>query len=191
MITSHNSTKSYKVGTLHQPQILLKMNLLTLEKLLKEAPHHNSKRKHFFRGLTPQQFKTLKELKHSQDFIILPTDKNLGPAILNRKDYITQVLSEHFLTNSYQNLPAESANQRMTDTKQLLKNLFYTYKNQLSQPEITYFERSFKVLHHTPIFYGMPKIHKNPMLLHPVVSCINSFSSVFSNWLDFRMKELL
>jgi hypothetical protein len=103
--------------------------LTTFEKLLKEALHHNSKRKHFFRGLTPQQLKTLKELKNSQDFIILPMDKNLRPAILNRKDYITQVLSEHFLTNSYQNLPAESANHRITETKQLLKNMFYTHKN--------------------------------------------------------------
>jgi hypothetical protein len=165
--------------------------LTNFEKLLKEALHHNSKRKHLFRGLTPLQFKTLKELKNSQDFIILPTDKNLGPAILNRKDYITQVLSEHLLTNSYQNLPAELANHRITETKQLLKTLFYTHKNQLSQPEITYFERSFKARHRTPIFYGMPKIHKNPMSLRPVVSCVNSFSSVFSNWLDFRMKELL
>jgi hypothetical protein len=29
------------------------------------------------------------------------------------------------------------------------------------------------------------------MTAHPVVSCINSFSSIFSSWLDFKMKELL
>jgi len=37
----------------------------------------------------------------------------------------------------------------------------------------------------------MPKVHKTPMTLHPVVSCINSFLSIFSNWLDFKMKDLL
>ena len=41
------------------------------------------------------------------------------------------------------------------------------------------------------IFYGLPKVHKIPVLLRPVVSSINSFSSIFSNWLDFCMKELL
>jgi hypothetical protein len=37
----------------------------------------------------------------------------------------------------------------------------------------------------------MPKVQKDPMKLHPVVSCINSFSSIFSNWLDYRMKGLI
>jgi len=72
-----------------------------------------------------------------------------------------------------------------------LTNIFNTHKHQLSQAEITYFTRSFKLHHRIPIFYGMPKVHKNPMALCPVVSCINSFSSIFSNWLDFKMKDLL
>jgi len=37
----------------------------------------------------------------------------------------------------------------------------------------------------------MPKVHKNPMVLCLVVSCINSFSSIFSNWLDLKRKDLL
>jgi hypothetical protein len=37
----------------------------------------------------------------------------------------------------------------------------------------------------------MPKVHKNPVQLRPVVSCINSFPYFFSTWLDFWMKELL
>jgi hypothetical protein len=63
-------------------------------KLLKEALYHNSNRKHFFRGLTPLQYKTLQKLKEAKEYIILPTDKNIGPAILNRDNYIKQVLSE-------------------------------------------------------------------------------------------------
>jgi hypothetical protein len=37
----------------------------------------------------------------------------------------------------------------------------------------------------------MPKVHKNPIQLRPVVSCVNSFPSIFSTLLDFKMKELL
>ena len=37
----------------------------------------------------------------------------------------------------------------------------------------------------------MPKVHKTPLKLRPVISCINSYSSIFSTWLDFKMKELL
>jgi len=54
-----------------------------------------------------------------------------------------------------------------------------------------YFQRSFKIKHRRPIFYGLPKVHKDPISLRPVVSSVNSLLSVFSNWLDFKMKQLL
>jgi len=63
--------------------------------------------------------------------------------------------------------------------------------NSLTKSEATYFQRSMNLTYRLPIFYGLPKVHKTPVLLRPVVSSINSFSSIFSNWLDFCMKELL
>jgi hypothetical protein len=39
------------------------------------------------------------------------------------------------------------------------------------------------------MFYGLPKVHKHPTTLRPVVSSVNSFISVY--WLDFKRKELL
>jgi len=110
---------------------------------------------------------------------------------MNRDLYIEQVLREHLTTPSYLQLTSENALTEINNTKQLLLNAFNTHKNLLSQPGITYFTRSFKENHCVPIFYGMPKVHKNPMKLQPVVSCINSLPSIFSTWLDFKMKELL
>jgi hypothetical protein len=110
---------------------------------------------------------------------------------MNRGLYIKQVLREHFTTPTYLHLTSEIALSEVNNTKQLLLNALHTHKNLLSQPEITYFTRSFKENHHVPIFYGMPKVHKNPIKLRLVVSCINSFPSIFSTWLDFKMKELL
>jgi hypothetical protein len=121
----------------------------------------------------------------------MPTDKNLGPAIMNHEDYIKLCLSHHLLTPHYTQLDKAVALNRIASTKNLLIELFNTHKIHLSQPEITYFTRSFKTHHRIPIFYGMPKVHKNPLTVRLVVSCINSFSSIFSNWLDFKMKELL
>jgi hypothetical protein len=117
-------------------------------------------------------------------------DKNLGLAVMNRDLYIEQVLREHLTTPTYLQLTSENALFEINNTKQLLLNAFHTQKNLLSQPKITYFTRSFKENHRVPIFYGMPKVHKNPMNLRPVESCINSFPSIFSTWLDFKMKEL-
>jgi hypothetical protein len=125
-------------------------------------------------------------MKKSTDFVVMPTDKNLGPAIMNWNEYITQNLTEHLLTNNYQQLSTTEAK-----TKQLLKDIYSIHKKSLSQSEQNFFDRSFKIHHRTPIFYRMPKVHKTPLAFRPVISCINSFNSIFSTWLDFKMKQLL
>jgi len=142
-------------------------------------------------SLTALQKTTIRELKHSDEFIILPTDKNLGPSIMNRDAYITQVFQEHLLTTSYTQLSEHVAIQRLTNTQQLLIDNFESHRHELSQQEIEYITRSFQGHHRTPIFYGTPKVHKIPMKLWPVVSCVNSFNSIFSTWLDYKMKTLL
>jgi hypothetical protein len=45
--------------------------------------------------------------------------------------------------------------------------------------------------HRLPVFYGLPKVHKDPVSLRPVVSNTNSFLAIFSIWLDHKMKSLL
>jgi len=165
--------------------------LVQFEKQIKEASYKNHYQTHSYTSLTPLQTTTLHTLKSSKDFIIMPTDKNLGPAIMNYNDYVKQVLVEHLTTPSYQLLQAHIAKSRLLHTKNLLMTTFNSHKHLLSHAEITYFERSFKGSHRTPIFYGMPKVHKTPLKLRPVVSCVNSFNSIFSNWLDYKMKQLL
>jgi hypothetical protein len=110
---------------------------------------------------------------------------------MNLDDYINMVLKEHLLTSAYCQLPKEMALQRLSSIQSHLKNLINSNKRYLTLAEYTYFQRSFKLKHRLPIFYGIPKVHKNPISLRPVVSCINSFASVFSTWLDFKMKDLL
>jgi len=96
-----------------------------------------------------------------KEFIIIPTDKNLGPAVLNRDDYISQVLKEHLLTPTYLKLNSNTASHRILQTMNDLKNTFQNFRHLLTKPEIDFFTRSFKGSHRTPIFYGMPKVHKN------------------------------
>jgi hypothetical protein len=61
---------------------------------------------------------TLKELKYSIEFIIMPTDKNLGPGIMNHDTYIEQVFHEHLLTPTISQLSELIATQRINNTKQ-------------------------------------------------------------------------
>jgi len=126
--------------------------LTLFEKTSKEAIRLNNLQPYAFSNLTPNQKITLNKFKQSEEFIILPTDKNLGPAIMNRDLYIKQVLREHLTTPAYLQLTSEKALTEINNTKQLLLNAFNTYKHVLSQAEISYFNRSFKENHHVPMF---------------------------------------
>ena len=130
-------------------------------------------------------------LKNNTNFTIKSTDKNLGPAILDTSSYVKQILKDHLLTKDYSQLLSEEVKHKMENLKTLLKNLLDTHKNSLSKPETLYFQRSLQLFHKLPVFYGLPKAHKSPMTLCPVVSTCGSLLSIFSTWLDFKMKELL
>lgn len=77
-------------------------------------------------NLTPFQVKTLKELKNNKDVTIKPTDKNLGPAILDTNQYISQVLKERLLTPAYRQLSHLEAIRTIENIKTTLKNLIQT-----------------------------------------------------------------
>jgi hypothetical protein len=142
-------------------------------------------------NLTPIQHKVLKELKSNKNIIVKPTDKNLGPATMDTEGYISQILQEHLLTNTYKQLTKEEAINKIDNIKLRFKGLLHHYKNTLTDSESTYFQRSLQLHCRIPIFYGLPKVHKQPISLRPVVSSCGSFMSILSNWLDFRMKDLL
>jgi len=153
--------------------------------LLKKFSHTN------LSNLTPSQIATLKLLQSNKNITIKPTDKNLGPAVMDTENYVHQVLKEHLLTKDYIQLTPQEANNKMKDLTDSLKDLIRSHQNNLSRAEFLYFQRSFQQQFKLPVFYGLPKVHKNPVTLRPVVSTTNSLLAVFSVWLDYKMKELL
>jgi hypothetical protein len=88
-------------------------------------------------------------------------------------------------------LTQKEAKGKMETLKHTLKNTINNNIHLLSKAEATYFNRSLQFQHRLPVFYGLPKVHKTPMALRPVVSCVSSLLAVFSTWLDHKMKTLL
>jgi hypothetical protein len=140
-------------------------------------------------NLTPIQLKALHSLQNNKKLIIKPTDKNLDPALMELETYVKQVLKEHLLTDNYAQLPQKEMERRMSNLKATLQDILSNSQDQLNKAETTYFQRSLKSLFRLPIFYGLPKVHKTPMSLRPVVSSTNSLLAVFSVWLDYKAKE--
>ena len=189
---SHFIPQLYKTSHFYSPPLAtdeIEYNLAKFESLLEHAATKLPDKCQS--NLTPTQLKLLHELKGNPEFIILPSDKNLGPAIMNRQDYMQKVLTEHLLTKAYRHVPPSEATEYLRKTKNSLLSLYRSQKATVSKAEQQYFERSFTEIHRNPMFYIIPKVQKEPIKYRPVVSCINSFNAIFSKWLDFQMKRLL
>jgi hypothetical protein len=104
--------------------------MTTFEKLLKRKQEHLSTRnkKNKLTNLSPIQHKVPTQLKQNKNIIIKPTDKNLGPAVLDTKTYIKQILQEHLLTTNYTQLTKETAKNSIENLKLLFKNLLHQHQ---------------------------------------------------------------
>ena len=125
-------------------------------------------------------------------FIVTPTDKNLGPAILERSVYKRRCLQDHLLdTTSYKQLTPEEAQSKLATARELMETLIRTHRHNLASHEITYFTRVFKLKCRTPQFYATPKVHKSPWKTRPIVSCVNSTLGYLSKWIDRQLQKVI
>jgi hypothetical protein len=186
----------YKKNTSWNPppaSNLIEEKITLFEKSIK-TKHRKLVEKHSntnYSNLTPIQSEALRSLRSNNRLIIKPTDKNLGPALMDLETYIEQVLQEHLLTDDYIQLSKDEMERKIRNLKTILQDIIADNQDKLNKAESTYFQRSLKSHFRLPIFYGLPKVHKTPMSLRPVVSSTNSLLAVFSIWLDYKTKELL
>jgi hypothetical protein len=152
--------------------------------LTKQPPQFN---------LTREQHQLMKLLQSDDRFIVCQTDKNLGPAVIERDAYIRLTLKDHLSDETtYQLLSTEERDTILSTTRQRYVQMLAHHSKSLRKAEKTYFERSMKLHdYRTPLFYITMKVHKTPLKSRPVTSTVNSLSNVFSKWLDYRMKELI
>ena len=151
-------------------------------------------------NLTPQQHRLIRAITADRRFIVCLTDKNLGPAIMERELYIRRAYQDHLgHANTYQALSNEKAHALMEDTALRLKALVDLHRHKLPKGEVVYFDRSYgpqrngasTPQHRVPLFYLTLKVHKQPWSTRPVVSCVASFAEVFSKWLHIQLQKLL
>ena len=138
----------------------------------------------------------LVSIRANSDFDILITDKNLGPAIMERAIYIDRMLKEHLCDGqTHKNLTCLEAKVIMQDFKEdLHEMLVHTHATSLEDHEITFFERGYKTCTRIPQFYGSPKFHK-PMIpyirFRPVNSNCGSLAAVASKYVDYYLQKLI
>jgi hypothetical protein len=134
-------------------------------------------------NLSQRQEKLLNTLCKAKQFVVTPTDKNLGPAIMEQSQYIERCFQDHLSNESiYQRLSLQNATTHRYNLRGAIIRAISNGKKLLSHAENTYFARSFSAepICRPPQFYILPKVHKTPWKTRPVVSCVGSFNEIAS-----------
>jgi len=131
-------------------------SITRIETSLKHAHRYlvNKISKENLQNLSLSQLSTLKLLKENNNLTIKPTDKNLGPAVMDTNTYINKVLTDHLLTKDYRQLSTLDAKNIMDNSKTYLKSLISHHQTSLTKPEFTFFQRNFQKFHRLPMFLG-------------------------------------
>jgi hypothetical protein len=155
--------------------------------------NNNNKRRYATTNLTTIQQNLLHELQHSDKFIIVPADKNLGPVIMERATYITAVLSLLQDKNNYNQLTSIQAELDMQLLKEMLNKWLEKYSYYIDKRDLDYLNRSIEPDHVTdPFFhfYITAKVHKNPWKPRPIVSYCGSYLHGLGKWLDQQLQPI-
>ena len=112
-------------------------------------------------NLLPYQTRALRQLQTQQDFLICPCDKNLGPAIMERNNYIKIAIRDHLLDGrTYRPLSeADCANQKQRLEKEI-KAWMKTYHKNISKMERAFLIQGLKDKKAFAGFYLTLKAHK-------------------------------
>lgn len=138
------------------------------------------------------QEKALKLLRNQNDFLITQCDKNLGPAIIERDEYIKMALQDHLLDRStYRRLSTLEARMYHGQLKIRLGEWLKKHRGVLSKNEDTFLNRSLQQ-NKDPFgaFYLLMKVHKTPLASRAIISGSGSLLHPLGVWVDSKLQPL-
>jgi hypothetical protein len=142
-------------------------------------------------NLSSLQRKLLNDLIEHPSLMVIQTDKNLGPAIIDRTSYINLALNDHLLNNDvYQKLHKAGASDHVQKIKMRLLKFIDKHFKPKSHERI-YLERALLTVKDPfAYFYLLAKIHKSPMTTRPIVSVSGSLLEGLGKWTDLQLQKI-
>ena len=126
----------------------------------------NTPRTKTYCNLTSKEKSALNNLKNNQSIVIKPCDKGGDICIMNTRDYLTKIHTHLRDLNTYKPLTYNATNAIVNDTCTLIEYMLSQHIIDKATKEFLLPPRNAR----TPLFYGLPKIHKPGCPLRPIVS---------------------
>ena len=140
---------------------------------------------------------SIREFLLSNNYVVTGTDKNLGIAV-SKREWVTEksqdILSD---VNNYRYLEHMEAinilNEKCVEMEALAR-LAHEHVDHL-EGTVAEFLRSKVTLrgeaHHIPKFYGIPKIHKSPVKMRPIIPCHTAIQNPAAKYVSKKLKPLI
>ena len=127
----------------------------------------------------------LRELRHHPTFMVVSTDKNLGPAVILRTDY-ERLTYNHLRTTTYKLITRISVRYLIRKVKMFHRTLTQSIPrcDHKSCQIIIYKIDDTRFAR----FYALLKVHKPTLAIRPIVSACNSPTAGLSTWLDVKLR---
>ena len=164
-------------------RVRIRHTIRQLKKLFRRkiAPPNLLKNQHFL----------LKALKSSENLMIVKTDKNLGPAIIEKSRYVDFAFRDHLGDDqTYKELTKTQADDALSTFHDAINDLLENFKDAFSPNDHTFLQRSLVTNDSFAHFYLLMKIHKTPLKTRPIVSVSGSLGHGLGLWIDRQLQPL-
>lgn len=145
-------------------------------------------------SLMPHQLSILQWLIDHPEIIVLNSDKNLGPAVIEREKYIELAWRDHLSDrNTYKKLTIEEATKMLNRIRADIE-IFTDVFDSLSSEDSTFIIRTLDEVKENTGFsfmYLLAKIHKSPLRTRAIISYSGSICHGIALWVDSILKTIL
>ena len=145
-------------------------------------------------NLTINQHRLMLFLRNNNHYIVIPADKNLGPVLMEREEYIQQAFKQHLGNKSnYKQLTEAEAKANLTNMRYKLNKWMFTHKESIPANERNYLAQSTKLFADKFARFRLtPKQHKQkvPVPLRPIVCTVGTFMNCWSVWLAHYLSQV-
>jgi hypothetical protein len=133
----------------------------------------------------------LETLRKSQDFIVFPSDKNLGPCIIKRTKYMQAALHHLSDAATYERLEPDDALQSINALETNILTFFSDFNDCFTKEDRTFLWRSLEVPDKFSYFYITAKVHKTPWKPRHITSTAGSITHGLGRWVDQELKPIV